>query len=725
MRLALSYLSCGLSGWQLAIGKQILSGSRPVWESSPKVKNLVSTLRHTWLGTVPIVFILILNFNSFIYFTMAENTNFDNDSDSGDNVFETLGFDNGDEVSSSGPDPIDIEKATIAEIIRGWEEASLEFKQQIKKFIEHDNIDLGALSSQDLISMAVAARLEIEHKRKQAGEKKSQSSGTNGSNSTNAKTDQTGNNQSGDPLPTSPASPASQGPISPGQASGNKGAQSPSSKKSKSPKKSTDSVRNNDLGNNASHQQNKPKKNPYATGAGNQMYKMAGRMHRMHLNIYGNNNHAYNNSFHFSGGNGPRPTGSHCNQNNAFQNNYNSNQNKSFQNNSHAYHNKNNNNHCKNNNSQNNSGQNNSGFFSSYLNNTQNNRVKNPQQNAHPRSNQGHGNHGNQGNQQQGYGSHTYGSQGPILSPGSLETNKKYEEIIYYCDNSDNFDEFYNFVISSNSYTGRVIKPPTVVRNKKLDYQMEFNGHSIHSFVKFMFRYHNFAVEQLEADDFSWKKDLTNKLKGSIIEKACYLDEDCCYPKFLRNIFYYMTSKGIGLKENLMYKYNNLSKYINETAFEYCNRIRAAFRNAYPGVEHQFDDGLRTRCLNSLDHDTRIGVEAELRRLRVPGDHCDNEQLLQIIDNVEEMNRVNYGRVDVNAGFYSDRQTNNSRKNDNYRQTDELNRSFKQTSSDNSRTRRRTSSVREENKNLYDLEELLNPTFSRQGSCGHYLGHFT
>ncbi|CAF2100753.1 unnamed protein product, partial [Rotaria magnacalcarata] len=77
---------------------------------------------------------------------MAENTNFDNDSDSGDNVFETLGFDNGDEVSSSGPDPIDVEKATIAQIIRSWEEASLEFKHQIKRFIEYDNIDLGALS---------------------------------------------------------------------------------------------------------------------------------------------------------------------------------------------------------------------------------------------------------------------------------------------------------------------------------------------------------------------------------------------------------------------------------------------------------------------------------------------------------------------------------------------------------------------------------------------------
>ncbi|CAF2147672.1 unnamed protein product, partial [Rotaria magnacalcarata] len=71
---------------------------------------------------------------------MAENTNFDNDSDSGDNVFENVGFDNGDEVSSSGPDPIDVEKATIAQIIRGWEEASLDFKIQIKKFIEHDNI---------------------------------------------------------------------------------------------------------------------------------------------------------------------------------------------------------------------------------------------------------------------------------------------------------------------------------------------------------------------------------------------------------------------------------------------------------------------------------------------------------------------------------------------------------------------------------------------------------
>ncbi|CAF4287276.1 unnamed protein product, partial [Rotaria magnacalcarata] len=202
---------------------------------------------------------------------MAENTSFDNDNDNGVNVFENVGFGNGDEVSSSGPDPIDIERTTIDQIIRSWDEAPLEFKQQIKKFIEHDNIDLGALSSQDLISMAVAARLEIEHKRKRAEEEKSQSNGIdgtnyNGSNSTNAKSDQTGNNQSGDPVPTPPASPASQGPSSPGQASGNNGAQFPSSKKSKSPKKSTSSVGNNDIGNNSSNQQNKPKKNLYATG---------------------------------------------------------------------------------------------------------------------------------------------------------------------------------------------------------------------------------------------------------------------------------------------------------------------------------------------------------------------------------------------------------------------------------------------------------------------------
>ena len=98
---------------------------------------------------------------------MAENTEFDND----DNVFETMGFDNGDEVSSSGQDPVDIEKATIALIIRSWDEAPLEFKQQIKEFIERDNIDLGVLNSEQLIAMAVAARLEIEHKRKQAEDK--------------------------------------------------------------------------------------------------------------------------------------------------------------------------------------------------------------------------------------------------------------------------------------------------------------------------------------------------------------------------------------------------------------------------------------------------------------------------------------------------------------------------------------------------------------------------
>ncbi|CAF2147319.1 unnamed protein product, partial [Rotaria magnacalcarata] len=535
---------------------------------------------------------------------MAENTIFDND----DNVFENVGFDNGDEVSSSGPDPIDIEKVTIAEILGNWDEAPLEFRQQIKEFIERDNIDLGELSSQDLISMSVAARMEIEHRRKQAEEKKAQSNGTNknGSNSNNAKADQTGNSQSGNPVPTPPTSPASQGPSSPGLASGNNGAQSPSPKKPKSPKKSTSSVGNNDTGNNSSCQQNKPKKNPYATGknkmpspikysnnnsgSGNQMYKMADRMHRMHLNNYGNNNQANNNFFPSSGGNGPRPTGSHCNQNNFCKNNTNSYQNK-----------------------------------------------------------------------------------------------------------------FYN----NSSYNKTSQNQVTLLTIRKI------------------IIYHDFAVEQLESDDFAWKKDLTNKLKGLILEKACYMDEDCCYLKYLRNIFYFLTSKGVGLKENLMFKYNNLSKYINETAFEYCNRIKAAFRNAYPGVDHRFDDGLRTRCLNSLDHDTRGSVEAELRRFKVPGGHCDNEQLLQIIDNVEEFNRVTYGRVDVNAGFYSDRQKDNSRKNDNYRQIDDLNRSFKQTNSDNTRTRRRTSSVREENKNLYDLEELLSPTYSRQGPCGHYIGHFT
>ncbi|CAF4201018.1 unnamed protein product, partial [Rotaria magnacalcarata] len=459
---------------------------------------------------------------------MAENTIFDND----DNVFENVGFDNGDEVSSSGPDPIDIEKVTIAEILGNWDEAPLEFRQQIKEFIERDNIDLGELSSQDLISMSVAARMEIEHRRKQAEEKKAQSNGTNknGSNSNNAKADQTGNSQSGNPVPTPPTSPASQGPSSPGLASGNNGAQSPSPKKPKSPKKSTSSVGNNDTGNNSSCQQNKPKKNPYATGknkmpspikysnnnsgSGNQMYKMADRMHRMHLNNYGNNNQANNNFFPSSGGNGPRPTGSHCNQNNFCKNNTNSYQNK-----------------------------------------------------------------------------------------------------------------FYN----NSSYNKTSQNQVTLLTIRKI------------------IIYHDFAVEQLESDDFAWKKDLTNKLKGLILEKACYMDEDCCYLKYLRNIFYFLTSKGVGLKENLMFKYNNLSKYINETAFEYCNRIKAAFRNAYPGVDHRFDDGLRTRCLNSLDHDTRGSVEAELRRFKVPGGHCDNEQLLQIIDNVEEFNRVTYGRVDSNG----------------------------------------------------------------------------
>ncbi|CAF2117778.1 unnamed protein product, partial [Rotaria magnacalcarata] len=230
---------------------------------------------------------------------MADNTSFDND----DNVFETLGFDNGDEVSSSGPDPNDIEKITIAQIIRSWDEAP-----------------------------------------------------------NNAKAEQTGNNQSGNPVPTPPSSPASQGPSSPGQASGNNGTQSPSSKKPKSPKKSTGSVGNTDTGNNSSFKQKMPKTNPFATGknkmpfpikysnnnsgSGNQMYKMAGRMHRMHLNNYGNNNYA-NNNFFPSGCNGPRPTGSHCNQNNSYSNQNNSH---SYQNNSHSY---------QNNYSQNKSSQNN------------------------------------------------------------------------------------------------------------------------------------------------------------------------------------------------------------------------------------------------------------------------------------------------------------------------------------------------------------------------------
>ncbi|CAF4317932.1 unnamed protein product [Rotaria magnacalcarata] len=76
---------------------------------------------------------------------MADNTSFDND----DNVFETLGFDNGDEVSSSGPDPNDIEKITIAQIIRSWDEAPLEFREQIKEYIETNNVDLSTLCSQD------------------------------------------------------------------------------------------------------------------------------------------------------------------------------------------------------------------------------------------------------------------------------------------------------------------------------------------------------------------------------------------------------------------------------------------------------------------------------------------------------------------------------------------------------------------------------------------------
>ena len=106
---------------------------------------------------------------------------------------------------------------------------------------------------------------------------------------------------------------------------------SPPSKKPKSPKKSNGSVNNNDTGNNSPSKQNKPKPNPYATGknkmpspikyadnnsgSGNQMYKMAGRMHKMHLNNYGNNNYA-NHNFFPSGSNGPRPTGSHYNHNN-------------------------------------------------------------------------------------------------------------------------------------------------------------------------------------------------------------------------------------------------------------------------------------------------------------------------------------------------------------------------------------------------------------------------
>ncbi|CAF3618169.1 unnamed protein product [Rotaria socialis] len=244
------------------------------------------------------------------------------------------------------------------------------------------------------------------------------------------------------------------------------------------------------------------------------------------------------------------------------------------------------------------------------------------------------GNHGNhQGNHGLNFGNQGYGSNGPrfnfvntncnysgpnqfsannninygnVPSPASAVIQAKYDELMYYAMNAETFEEFFQFISTSRYYVNRPKRPNNnIVRNKRYDYQMEFVGNSLGSLVDFLFEFHAFAIDQLEASSYIYVKDLKNKLKGSILSDASdTFPLNMPYPTFMMNILLFMQSTGIAIKEDPVREYDNLARRVGETNVKFCNRLRGAFIVAHPKWDYNNDASLQTRCINSLDLET-------------------------------------------------------------------------------------------------------------------------
>ncbi|CAF3493394.1 unnamed protein product, partial [Rotaria socialis] len=179
-----------------------------------------------------------------------------------ENVFEKLGSQD-DVESTTGPDPLDVEQAMVKQIVDSWDMGPPDFKEEIRSLIrDNGGFNPYHMTSDELISMSVKAKINVKDRELMAGRQDPQSCHANCANNGNSQgtNDQTDPSQSANksgarpktgtssttvPPPSSPDITSNNGPSSPSQASNGNNAQnkpkSPSIVKTPSPKKSTSS----------------------------------------------------------------------------------------------------------------------------------------------------------------------------------------------------------------------------------------------------------------------------------------------------------------------------------------------------------------------------------------------------------------------------------------------------------------------------------------------------
>ncbi|CAF2119120.1 unnamed protein product, partial [Rotaria magnacalcarata] len=116
-----------------------------------------------------------------------------------ENVFESLGPQDDVAESTTGPDPLDVEQAMVKQIIDSWDMGPPDFKQKIRSLIrENGGFNPYHMTSDELISMSVAAKINVKDREMQAGRQDPQSCNANcaGSGNSQGNNDQTDLNQS-------------------------------------------------------------------------------------------------------------------------------------------------------------------------------------------------------------------------------------------------------------------------------------------------------------------------------------------------------------------------------------------------------------------------------------------------------------------------------------------------------------------------------------------------
>ncbi|CAF3469620.1 unnamed protein product [Rotaria socialis] len=216
---------------------------------------------------------------------------------------------------------------------------------------------------------------------------------------------------------------------------------------------------------------------------------------------------------------------------------------------------------------------------------------------------------------------------GTAASPSYIYNNLRYNEILTFCE-AQSFYDFHKLISNCDSYLHRAMKVPNYNRNKKIDYQKEYHGDCMTSFINFIYEFHEFALESLNNNDYSYIADLSKKVKDSILRDALHTgSEFSSYPQFLKHLIYFLIAKGVQMNTNSIRRYELIKKKNDETNFQFCTRLRSAWAVAYPKDKHSYNTNLINRCIAGLDDEMRAIVEDEVARFENMRSTCSFEQM--------------------------------------------------------------------------------------------------